>query len=249
MDGFTKRFIACMVIRANDDGDIVVTKGDHDKYNCLGQWDRNRERSPHAKCPSRQPVDLAMRYCRRRMLLNITSFRHSPLHDQPMLTVVREAASHIFVPLKIDGGIKDTVDPDGTPRSALEVAGAYFRAGTDKVSMGCEAVIAVERLLAHGTGQGGGTSRIETISRVYGRQTVVVPVDSRHVLVDPETESGRSRAWWYQRTGVETLGTGETLLNSIDRDRMNQGYDLDLVALVCRSVRIPVVASSGAGAP
>jgi glutamine amidotransferase/cyclase len=49
--------------------------------------------------------------------------------------------------------------------------------------------------------------------------------------------------------GVETLGAGEILLNSIDRDGTNQGYDLDLIDLVRRSVRIPVVASSGAGAP
>jgi len=80
------------------------------------------------------------------------------------------------------------------------------------------------------------------------------------------SESDRSRVWWYQRTvsggpesrplsvtqlvqGVETLGAGEILLNSIDRDGTNQGYDLDLVDLVRCSVRIPVVASSGAGAP
>lgn len=50
-----------------------------------------------------------------------------------MLAVVEAAAETIFVPLTVGGGIKDTVDPDGTPRSALEVAGAYFRAGADKV--------------------------------------------------------------------------------------------------------------------
>ena len=47
--------------------------------------------------------------------------------------------------------------------------------------------------------------------------------------------------------GVEKLGAGEILLNSIDRDGTGAGYDLDLIALVRRNVRIPVVASSGAG--
>jgi hypothetical protein len=83
-------------------------------------------------------------------ILIISSFGHSPLQDQPMLAVVRTAAECIFVPLTIGGGIKDTVDPDGTKRSALEVAGAYFRAGADKVSIGSEAVYAVERLRQSG---------------------------------------------------------------------------------------------------
>jgi len=47
--------------------------------------------------------------------------------------------------------------------------------------------------------------------------------------------------------GVDALGAGEILLNSIDRDGTGLGFDLDLLALVKRSVRIPVVASSGAG--
>jgi len=208
-----------------------------------------------------------------------------------MLVVVREAASKIFVPLTIGGGVKNTIDPDGTPRSAVEVASAYFRAGADKVSIGSEAVASVERLREHG-GVADGTSPIETIARIYGRQAVVVSVDPRKVYVDPslynaetgvydgpyadEIVRGKSvlgtlmdkadvdRAWWYQCTikggrearplsvkqlvqGVEVLGAGEILVNSIDRDGTNAGFDLDLVDLVRKSVRIPVVASSGAG--
>lgn len=59
-----------------------------------------------------------------------------------MLAVVSAAAETIFVPLTIGGGIKDTIDPDGTPRSALEVAGAYFRSGADKVSSPSRRVVA-----------------------------------------------------------------------------------------------------------
>ncbi|KZT30661.1 imidazole glycerol phosphate synthase HisHF [Neolentinus lepideus HHB14362 ss-1] len=290
-DGLTKRIIACMDVRANDDGDLVVTKGD--------QYNVREKVLPSATSPSNtvqartagavrnlgKPVLLAEQYfaegADELCLLNITSFRHSPLHDQPMLAVVRAAATRIFIPLTIGGGIKDTVDPDGTKRPALEVAGEYFRAGADKVSMGSEAVYAVERMLERG-GSGDGTSAIETIARVYGRQAVVVSIDPKRTYIDdPSSYSGpykseivrgkpdgpekdRGRAWWYQCTvsggrelrplsvvqlaqGVEKLGAGEILVNSIDRDGTGLGFDLDLVRLVKQSVRIPVVASSGAG--
>ncbi|KAF7966249.1 hypothetical protein HWV62_39417, partial [Athelia sp. TMB] len=279
MGGLTKRIIACMDVRANDQGDLVVTKGD--------QYDVRESSGATAETAGAvrnlgKPVALAARYYEsgadELCLLNITSFRHSPLHDQPMLAVVRAAAECVFVPLTIGGGIKDSVDPDGTKRSALEVAGAYFRAGADKVSIGSEAVYAVERLRGNG-GKGDGTSAIETIALAYGRQAVVVSIDPRRVYVDPETYRGpytaelvhgqadspeRGKAWWYQCTvsggrearplsvlelaqGAEALGAGEILLNSIDRDGTGLGFDLDLVRIVKDNVKVPVVASSGAG--
>ncbi|KAF9229220.1 hypothetical protein BS17DRAFT_722731 [Gyrodon lividus] len=290
-DGFTKRIIACMDVRANDEGDLVVTKGD--------QYDVREKVAPSNHTSSDtttvetagavrnlgKPVALADKYyalgADELCLLNITSFRNSPLHDQPMLAVVRAAAERVFVPLTIGGGIKDTVDPDGTKRSAVEVAGAYFRAGADKVSIGSEAVHAVEKLHA-ANGTGDGTSAIETISKVYGSQAVVVSIDPKRVYVDPATYDGpykdelvygnddgpeneRGRVWWYQCTvsggrearpvsavelarGVQKLGAGEILLNSIDRDGTGLGFDHDLVRMIKRAVSIPVVASSGAGA-
>jgi len=280
----TKRIIACMDVRANDEGNLVVTKGD--QYDVRENSAPSSEQSAVTTGAVRnlgKPVSLAARYyssgADELCLLNITSFRHSPLQDQPMLAVVRAAAKCVFVPLTIGGGIKETVDPDGTKRSALEVAGAYFRAGADKVSIGSEAVYAVENMRS--TGKGDGTSAIERIAHVYGRQAVVVSIDPRRVYVDPEIYNGpykdevvrgradavdseRVKAWWYQCTvsggresrpvsvvqlarGAETLGAGEILLNSIDRDGTGLGFDLELVGLVRRSVKIPVVASSGAG--
>ncbi|KAF8905516.1 hypothetical protein CPB84DRAFT_596054 [Gymnopilus junonius] len=278
----TKRIVACMDVRANDHGDLVVTKGD--------QYDVREKPTATANSAGAvrnlgKPVALAAKYYNagadELCLLNITSFRHSPLQDQPMLAVVRAAAECVFVPLTIGGGIKDTVDPDGTKRSALEVAGAYFRAGADKVSIGSEAVYAVERLRASGKPTSDGTGAIESIAHVYGNQAVVVSIDPRRAYVDPETYDGpykselvygkpdgpeneRGKAWWYQCTvsggrearplsvvqlaqGVETLGAGEILVNSIDRDGTGLGFDIDLVNLIKKSVRIPVVASSGAG--
>ncbi|KAI0307871.1 imidazole glycerol phosphate synthase HisHF [Multifurca ochricompacta] len=303
-DGFTKRIIACMDVRANDQGDLVVTKGD--RYDVREKATVSASPGSHSTTtttttiifPSSplavvvagvvrnlgKPVALAGRYyaagADELALLNITSFRHSPLRDQPMLAVVRAAAAMVFVPLTIGGGIRDTVDPDGTPQSALEVAGAYFRAGADKVSIGSEAVYAVERLraTASGGGRGDGSSAIETIAHAYGRQAVVVSIDPRRVYIDDMatydgprrdelilgTGEEEGKVWWYQCTvsggretrdlsvvelarGVETLGAGEILLNSIDRDGTGLGFDLDLVNLVRKNVRIPVVASSGAG--
>lgn len=223
---FTRRIIACMDVRANDEGDLIVTKGD--------QYDvREKSLTPTPLSTTTttvktagavrnlgKPVALAARYFEsgadELCLLNITSFRHSPLQDQPMLAVVRAAAERVFVPLTIGGGIKDTVDPDGTKRSAVEVAGAYFRVGADKVSIGSEAVYAVEKVRA-ADGRLDGSSAIETISKVYGSQAVVVSIDPKRVYVDPTTydgpykdelvhgrpggpESERGKAWWYQCT-------------------------------------------------
>ncbi|KAL0578716.1 Histidine biosynthesis bifunctional protein hisB [Marasmius crinis-equi] len=264
-DRLTKRIIACMDVRTNDEGDLVVTKGD--------QYDVREKTTPSAGGQVEtagavrnlgKPVALASTYytsgADELCLLNITSFRHSPLLDQPMLAVVRAAAECVFVPLTIGGGIKDTVDPDGTKHSALEVASEYFRAGADKVSLGSDAVYAVERLRASpDPTKGDGTSAIETIAHAYGRQAVVVSIDPKRVYVDDPTtydgpgkdeliegkqdspiESERAR-------GVEILGAGELLVNSIDRDGTGLGFDLDLIRLVRSCVKIPVVASSGAG--
>ena len=282
--GLTHRIVACLDVRSNDAGDLVVTKGD--------QYDVREKDSSRGVRNLGKPVELAERYYKQGAdeicFLNITSFRSSALLDQPMLEVVRAAAETVFVPLTVGGGIKETVDPDGTKRSALEVAGAYFRSGADKVSIGSEAVIAVEEMLEREkkgepllTGQTG----IETISEGYGSQAVVVSIDPRRVYVNSmeevspshrpcmiegskattrTAESETDKIWWYQCTisggrstrdidaiqlaqGVERLGAGEILLNSIDRDGSGLGFDLDLVNLVRKAVGIPVVASSGAG--
>lgn len=305
-NGLTKRVVACLDVRTNDAGDLVVTKGD--QYDVR---EADPTSAPATGGPSTsgtrevrnlgKPVDLAKRYFAEGAdevtFLNITSFRSCPLHDQPMLEVVRKAAETVFVPLCIGGGIRDTVDPDGTKRSALEVAAAYFRAGADKVSIGSDAVTIVEELLASG-GRKTGKSGIEEISRVYGSQAVVVSVDPRRVYVAspedapdahrpcvvdlgspvvgssasqpaaerPENGPNGERYCWYQCTikggresrpldvvqlskGVEALGAGEILLNSVDRDGSKAGFDLRLVKLVRDAVSIPVIASSGAGKP
>lgn len=324
-NGFTKRVVACLDVRANDDGDLVVTKGD--QYDVRekdlpatpsdnasselavplpnGAASTSEQKGKSAVRNLGKPVDLARRYYAEGAdeicFLNITSFRSCPLTDQPMLAVVAQSAETVFVPLTIGGGIRDTVDPDGTVRSALEVASIYFAAGADKVSIGSDAVYAVEELLERKKqGQDsrpkGTISSIESIAQGYGSQALVVSVDPKRVYVNspedvaevhrpcvvdlastslpspssatikPSLGPNGERYCWYQCTvkggrevrdldvvqlvqGVEELGAGEVLLNSVDMDGQKAGFDLRLVDLVKRSVRIPVVASSGAGSP
>lgn len=264
-----KRIIACLDVRANDQGDLVVTKGD--SYDV-------REKGDGAVRNLGKPVQLAERYylegADEVTFLNITSFRSSPLKDQPMLEVLRQTSERVFVPLTIGGGIRDSEDPDGTKHSALEVASEYFRSGADKVSIGTDAVLIAEEYIKSGVKTG--LSSIETISHVYGRQAVVISVDPTRVWVaDPSTTThhlvessktgpnGEKYCWWQctikggrerRDIGVyefvracEALGAGEILLNCIDTDGQNNGYDIELVRLAKSAVSIPVIASSGAG--
>jgi imidazole glycerol-phosphate synthase len=268
--GLTKRVIACLDVRTNDSGDLVVTKGD--------QYDVRESESKKVRNLGK-PVDLAERYYEEGAdeitFLNITSFRNCPLIDLPMLEIVRQTAKKVFVPLTIGGGIRDFVDPDGTKHSALEVTTMYFQSGADKVSIGSDAVIAVEEYIARGKTLTGETS-IETIAAAYGNQAVVVSVDPKRVYVSSPSDTkhhaikvsrpgpnGEQYAWYQCTirggregrdvdvrqlvTAVEHMGAGEILLNCMDQDGTNDGYDLELIRDVKEAVGIPVIASSGAG--
>lgn len=271
--GLTRRIVACLDVRTNDQGDLVVTKGD--QYDVREKSEGNDVRNLG------KPVEMAQKYYTQGAdevtFLNITSFRDCPLKDTPMLEVLKRAAKTIFVPLTVGGGIKDIVDVDGTKKPAQEVASLYFQAGADKVSIGTDAVFAAEKFYSLG-GHGDGTSPIETISKAYGSQAVVISVDPKKVYVDsPDSTKNKTfkskianekgQEWcWYQCTikggretrdlGVweltracEALGAGEILLNCIDKDGSNSGYDLELIEHVKDAVTIPVIASSGAGNP
>ena len=169
-----KRIIACLDVRSNDRGDLVVTKGD--------QYD---VRENGAVRNLGKPVELAKRYYQEGAdeitFLNITGFRDFPLEDMPMLEVLRQTSRNVYVPLTIGGGIRNYTDKNGRTYSALTVAAEYFRSGADKVSIGSDAVLIAEAYLK--TGQKTGRSAIEEISRVYGNQAVVISIDPRRVYV------------------------------------------------------------------
>eukprot|EP01063_Lacrimia_lanifica_P020191 TRINITY_DN27524_c0_g1_i1.p1 TRINITY_DN27524_c0_g1~~TRINITY_DN27524_c0_g1_i1.p1 ORF type:complete len:590 (+),score=247.60 TRINITY_DN27524_c0_g1_i1:196-1770(+) len=281
-----KRVIACLDVRSNDNGDIVVTKGD--QYD-VREKDDGREVRNLGK-----PVELAERYyldgADEITFLNITSFRNCPLADQPMLDVLRQASEKVFVPLCVGGGIRSCTDPDGRFRSAVEVAGEYFRSGADKVSLGTDAVtaamehIAAQKAAGRAVGDtlsvtehasADGLCSISAIAQRYGAQAVVISVDPKRVygksdahatFAANEVGPNGETECWYQCTvkggretvdlsaaelavACEALGAGEILLNCIDHDGSNKGFEHALVRDVKAQVGIPVIASSGAGKP
>lgn len=264
----SKRVIACLDVRSNDQGDLVVTKGDRYEVREKGRV-RNLGK----------PVELARRYYEEGAdeitFLNITGFRDFPLKDMPMIQVLEETSKNVFIPLTIGGGIRDYTDSNGRTYTALDVAAQYFRSGADKISIGSDAVTIVKAYLA--SGQKTGKSAIEQISKVYGKQAVVISVDPRRIWVaTPEkaaphyviqtefTGPNNERYCWYQCTvqggrkacgldavtlakACEELGAGEILLNCIDKDGTNSGFDIELINAVKNRISIPVIASSGAG--
>lgn len=145
-----------------------------------------------------------------------------------MVEVVERTASECFMPLTVGGGIR-----------AVEDMKIMLRAGADKVSVNTSAIQRPE-LVREGAER-------------FGSQCIVVAIDARR---RPEggwmvyTHGGRNptdleAVAWAKR--VEELGAGEILLTSMDADGTKEGYDMDLVRAVSEAVRIPVIASGGAG--
>ena len=275
-EGLTRRVIACLDVRTNDQGDLVVTKGD--QYDVR---EKDGVSSGGAVRNLGKPVDMAKKYYEQGAdevtFLNITSFRNCPVADTPMLEILRRTSETVFVPLTIGGGIRDTVDTDGMKISALDIATMYFKSGADKVSIGSDAVIAAEDYYTRGEALLGNTA-IETISAAYGNQAVVISVDPRRVYVSSPSSTPHhtiksstlgpngEEYCWYQCTikggregrdfdvrqlvvAVEAMGAGEVLLNCIDKDGTNSGFDLELINDIKQAIKIPVIASSGAGNP
>ncbi len=311
--GLSKRVVACLDVRANDAGDLVVTKGDG--YDVREKKEESGE-SAKKKGKVRnfgKPAELAGRYYEdgadEVTILNITSFREDTLEADVMHEMLIAVSENVFVPLTIGGGIRDY-----GKTTALEVAARYFRSGADKVSLGSYAVEAVIHLRDKLGNVCDESTAIEKISKVYGSQAVVISVDPRRIYLESEAEVLEAKAngysvfdvkdershaevraykeWlatsvgepkpelseekgnrearpskcWFQCTvaggrkrrpldavqlvqGVEKLGAGEILLNSIDKDGKNSGFDINLVDAVRSAVGIPVIASSGAGSP
>ena len=206
-----KRVVVALDVRSNDDGDLVVTKGD--QYDVRekdegrggtgggggGGGDGTTTTTGRGGVRNLgKPVQLASRYYAEGAdeiaFLNITSFRSGVIDDMPMLQVLEESSKSIFVPLTVGGGIRSYTDPDsGVEYSALEVASRYFRAGADKVSIGSDAVAAAEEYVRSGGVKTGSTS-IETISRMYGVQAVVISIDPKRVYVASDEDASEAES-------------------------------------------------------
>lgn len=144
-----------------------------------------------------------------------------------MIETVRRVAKQVFIPLTVGGGVRKVDD-----------IYKLLRAGADKVSVNTAAITNPELITE-------GATR-------FGSQCIVLSIDAAATPGGWEvrTHGGRRGtgidAVEWARRGV-ALGAGEIVLNSIDADGTREGYELGLTAAVSRVVRVPVVASGGAG--
>jgi cyclase len=174
------------------------------------------------------PVELAERYSKEGadelVFLDITATLEK---RKTLVELVTRIAKHINIPFTVGGGIK-TVD---------EIE-ELLKAGADKVSLNSSIVR--------------DPSLINRASEAFGAQAIVAAVDAKktgdswNVFVKGGTEdTGKDALEWMKE--VEQRGAGEILLTSMDRDGTKAGFDLELLKKVNEQVRIPVIASGGAG--
>ena len=141
--------------------------------------------------------------------------------------ILTEVASKIFIPLTVGGGINTLADFD-----------RVLKCGADKVSVNSGAIR--------------NPSLIGEAAKRYGDQCVVISADVKRVdgVFRVFAKGGR------ENTGMEAIswirhcvdmGAGEVVLNSIDTDGVKRGFDLEMLAAVCNAVKVPVIASGGAG--
>ncbi|WP_374337203.1 imidazole glycerol phosphate synthase subunit HisF [Methyloversatilis sp.] len=179
------------------------------------------------------PVEIARRYDEQGAdeltFLDITA--SSDARDI-ILHVVEQVAEQVFIPLTVGGGVR-----------AVEDVRRLLNAGADKVSMNTAAIKDPD-LVARAAGK-------------VGSQCIVVAIDAKRVddrdgrpHWEVFTHGGRNPTGldaveWARK--VESLGAGEILLTSMDRDGTRNGFDLALTRAVSDAVRIPVIASGGVG--
>lgn len=179
-----------------------------------------------------------------------------------MVEMVRKVAEEIFMPFTVGGGIR-----------TLDDATQLIQAGAEKVSLNSSAVRTPELITAVSRKFG----RCATVvnidpKRVKKPHPQPPPLKGEGALISPPSLSGKGAGglgssdewfevhinggrvptgleavWWSKR--VEELGAGEIMLTSMDADGTKNGYDLPMLEAIATTVRIPVIASGGAGSP
>lgn len=149
-----------------------------------------------------------------------------------MIDIVRRTADEVFIPFTVGGGLRSVDD-----------IRAVLRAGADKISLNTAAVES--------------PTLIAGAAERFGSQCVVVAIDARRRVAHDVAQgwevfthggrrnTGRDALEWVRL--CEQLGAGELLLTSMDRDGCREGYDIELTKSVSDAVKIPVIASGGAG--
>ncbi|MFL2519432.1 MAG: imidazole glycerol phosphate synthase subunit HisF [Candidatus Azotimanducaceae bacterium] len=152
-----------------------------------------------------------------------------------MLDVVEAVASEVFIPLSVGGGVRSVADA-----TDLRLAGA------EKINVNSAAVQRPEL--------------INECAAAIGNQNVVLSMDVLRTVVSEQLPSGYEIVinGGRTKTGKDALawalegeqrGAGELVVNSIDADGTKDGYELTLTAMIAQAVRVPVIASGGAGKP
>ena len=141
--------------------------------------------------------------------------------------ILIKTAREVFIPLTVGGGINTLADFE-----------RVLASGADKVSVN--------------TGAIKNPDLIYEAARRYGSQCVVLSADVKHIdgnfrifAKGGRVDTGIEALEWIRR--AEQNGAGEVVVNSIDTDGVKQGFDLDMLRAVCNTVKIPVIASGGAG--
>jgi len=175
------------------------------------------------------PVEIARRYDEQGAdeitFLDITA---SSDDRDIILHVVEQVAEQVFIPLTVGGGVR-----------VVEDVRRLLNAGADKVSMNTAAV--------------NNPQLVNDASSKVGSQCIVVAIDAKQTAPgkwEVFTHGGRNNTGldaieWARK--VESLGAGEILLTSMDRDGTKSGFDLALTRAVSDAVRIPLIASGGVG--
>jgi cyclase len=174
------------------------------------------------------PVELAARYdaegADELVILDITA---SSDDRAIVIDMVSRAAEQVFIPLTIGGGVRSVAD-----------ARALLRAGADKVAVNSAAVARPEL--------------VTELAGEFGSQCVVVAIDARQrehgwevVTHGGRSPTGRDALGW--AVASESLGAGELLVTSMDRDGTEEGYDVALLKSIAAAVRLPIIASGGVG--
>ena len=180
------------------------------------------------------PVEIARRYNEQGAdeltFLDITATSDN---RDLILHIIEDVASQVFIPLTVGGGVRKVED-----------IRRLLNAGADKISMNSSAVA--------------NPQLVKDAADKYGSQCIVVAIDAKRRAGSPDdapqwdvyTHGGRNNTgidavqWAVQ---MDALGAGEILLTSMDRDGMQNGFDLALTRAVSDAVRVPVIASGGVG--